>query len=313
VRHVRMLGLCLVAAFAVGALAASSSSAALPEWGKCVKLPAVIKGVEKTKGKFANSNCTEAATGGAFEFVKGTSELAGGPEFTNTMTSAGAKLETSFGISVECTGEHAAGDLSGTKEVSNLQVKFTGCTTLNGILACENQWTEPEETIESLRFVEGEIVTKGLKGKLVYLSGAGTASPVVGLQLEPAEKNGWFAFFGCGNKGEHPAPVIDSIVGRKPQGANGGDKILSPITPLNAMGTETTQVYSVKKVENPETHELEVERGVQEPDELNGKPAHLETQLFIASEPGASEWGKASQEEVAVTKLNSGEELEIKA
>ena len=122
-RHVRMLALCLVAAFAVGALAASSSSAALPEWGKCVKLPATIKGKEKKAGtgKFSNSNCTEATTGGEFEFVKGTSELAGGTAFTNTMTSDKAELETSFGLGVNCTAQTATGELSGTKEVSNVR------------------------------------------------------------------------------------------------------------------------------------------------------------------------------------------------
>ncbi len=310
-RHVRMLTLCLVAAFAVGALAASSASASLPEWGKCVKLPATIKGKEKTKGKFGNANCTEP--GSEYEFQKGTAELPS-TEFTNTMTSEKAKLETSFGISVICNAETATGNLSGTKEVTNVLVTFKGCESNLLELACENQF-ESEGTVESFKYIPGEIRTRGLKGKLVYISGAGTASPVVGLQLEPTEKNGWFAFFGCGSgsKGEVPTPVIFSAVGRKPQGANGGNKVVSPITPLNTMGTETTQKYEIKKVENPETHELENERGVQEPSEINGKPAFLETQLWAVSEPQASEWGKAAQEEVAVTKLASGEELEIKA
>ena len=105
-RHVRMLALCLMAAFAVGALAASSSSAALPEWGKCVKLPAIIKGKEKTKGKFGNANCTEPGT--EYEFLKGTAELPS-TEFENNMTSEKAKLETSFGLQVKCTGQTASG------------------------------------------------------------------------------------------------------------------------------------------------------------------------------------------------------------
>jgi hypothetical protein len=311
VRHVRMLTLCLMAAFAVGALAASSSSAALPEWGKCVKLPAIVKGKEKTKGKFGNANCTEPGT--EYEFLKGTAELPS-TEFTNIMTSEKAELETSFGLGTNCTGEHATGSLSGTKEVSNVTVTFTGCA-VNVIpsFPCENTYEEiPNEEEEEFHYIPGEIRTFGLKGKLVYISGAGTSEPVVGLQLEPNEKNGWFAFFGCGPKGKAPLPAIKSIVGRKPMGANGGDKIVSPITPLNMMGTETTQVYKSKAHTNPETGEIE-ERGVQEPDEINGKPANLEAQLFFEGESGRTEWGKSAQVETAVTKLASGEELEIKA
>ena len=103
------------------------------------------------------------------------------------------------------------------------------------------QGTEGEEG--NFKYIKGEIETFGLKGKLVYISGAGTSEPVVGLQLEPRQKNGWFAFFGCGPGGAHPLPAIKSVVGRKPTGANGGDKVVSPITPLNTMGTETTQTY----------------------------------------------------------------------
>jgi hypothetical protein len=312
-RRVRIMAACVVAACAICALSAASASAALPEWGKCVKLPATIKGKEKKagKGKFADSNCTEPGT--EYEFVKGTSGLSGGTEFTNTMTSSKATLETSFGISVECTGQTATGFLSGTKDVSNVTVTFTGCEIGFLEFPCENTYAEDEAESYEFHYIAGEIKTFALKGKLVYISGEGTGSPVVGLQLEPEQKKGWFAFFGCGTAGSHPLPAIKSIVGRNPHGANGGDKVVSPITPVNTMATETTQKYEVKKVENPETGELENERGVQEPSEINGKPAYLETQLFAEGESGTSEWGKASQEETAVTKLNSGEELEIKA
>jgi hypothetical protein len=54
-RHVRMLGLCLVAAFAFAAVAAAgSASAAEPEWGACV---------EQKHGHYTDANCqTEAAS-----------------------------------------------------------------------------------------------------------------------------------------------------------------------------------------------------------------------------------------------------------
>jgi hypothetical protein len=48
-----MVGLSLVAVFAIAAIAASGASA-LPEWGKCTKIGA--KG-----GKYTDSNCTTKA------------------------------------------------------------------------------------------------------------------------------------------------------------------------------------------------------------------------------------------------------------
>jgi hypothetical protein len=306
VRHVRIMAVSVVAACAICAFAAANASAALPEWGKCVKVPVTIKGKEHTKGKYANSNCTEK-TGGEYEFVGGTEGLTGGKEFTNTMTTPEAALETSRGIRVSCSAQTATGDLSGTKEVSEVRVTFTGChlTTLLVGWTCENEF------VENHKYVEGTIVTRKLKGKLGYISGKGTASPVVGLELEPEVKQTPFAIFGCGEPG-FASPVIFSEVGRKPRGANGGDSIISPISPVNTMGTQTTQVYLEKKVENPETHELEAVKGVQEPSSFeNGKPDFLESQTFNGF--GELGWEGASQEETAVTKLNSGEELEIKA
>jgi hypothetical protein len=52
-RRIRMVGLCLVAMFAIGALAASMAQAASPEWGRC----------EKTKGgKYKEAACLTEAT-----------------------------------------------------------------------------------------------------------------------------------------------------------------------------------------------------------------------------------------------------------
>ena len=304
-RHVRMLTLCLVAAFAVGALAASSSSAALPEWGKCVKLPATIKGKEKKAGtgKFTNSNCTKAGTGGEFEFMKGTSGLPS-TEFTNTMTTPEAVLETSTGLQVKCTSQTATGRLSGTKEVSEVRVEFGGCVSNIGGFTCENEF------VENHTYVQGVIFTRKLKGKLGYISGKGTATPVVGLELEPEAKKTPFAVFGCGEAGF--PPVLFNQVGRKPAGENGGDSIISPISPVNKMGTETVQEYREMTKENPETHEIEVEKGIQDPASFeNGKPDYLESQIFNGYGEGG--WERSGQQETAVTKLNSGEELEIKA
>jgi len=68
VRQVKIMGLALVAAFAVAAVAASSAFA-LPEWGQCY---------EKTGGKYSDSNCQVKAkvvnkvSNGTHEWRKGT-------------------------------------------------------------------------------------------------------------------------------------------------------------------------------------------------------------------------------------------------
>jgi hypothetical protein len=316
VRPVRILGISLVAVCALVALSATSASAALPEWGRCLKVPVTIKGKEHKKGAYANANCTEK-TGGEYEWAKGTSELLG-TYFTNTMTSPEAHLMSTDGLGVNCKGQTAEGRLSGTKEVSELRVTFTGCETNVLNFASENEFTHnvkvEEETGQlSYEYIEGEIETHYLKGKLGYISGKGTANPVVGLELEPEEKHGLFAAFGCGSKAPHVTPVIFSNVGENPFGGKGDDAIISPISPVNQMGKETTQVYSMKKVENPETKALENVPGIQEPTSFeNGKPAFLENINYKLNSEG--EWAQSAQEETTVTKLNdSEEEIEIKA
>ena len=62
-KRMRIMGLCLVAVFALGAFAASSAFA-LPEFGRCVP--------KAGTGKYSDANCTvKAAKGkGVTEFVK---------------------------------------------------------------------------------------------------------------------------------------------------------------------------------------------------------------------------------------------------
>ncbi len=53
-KHVKLLGLCLVALFALYAVAATGASAAEPEWGHCVSKP--------KKGNYTEGNCQTVAT-----------------------------------------------------------------------------------------------------------------------------------------------------------------------------------------------------------------------------------------------------------
>src|SRR5271166_741550 len=81
VKHVKLIGLCLVAVLALGAVVASVAQAEeTPEWGHCVKLA-------KDKGKYKNANCTEleGKTNGKGVFkakAKGFYEWVGGADTT---------------------------------------------------------------------------------------------------------------------------------------------------------------------------------------------------------------------------------------
>jgi hypothetical protein len=72
-RSTKMVGVCLIAMFAVSAFAMSATSAYAGEYGQCTKLA-------KAKGKYTDSNCTKLAekkgkpvNKGAYEFVAGPS------------------------------------------------------------------------------------------------------------------------------------------------------------------------------------------------------------------------------------------------
>jgi hypothetical protein len=219
VRHVRMLGLCLVAVLALCAYAVSSASAANPEWGKCVA---------KAGGKYEDSNCTTKAKGktgkheyewlkasqvGAEREAKGKSKnvpfsgkSAGGGgvltanirECVNEEKEEGYRVTrqgcaekpgdeeyiTGEGIKVECASETATGEAEGKDKIANVHVKFTGCVLL-GSLTCTGEGKAP-----------GEIETSALKGSLGYIN---KSAKEVGVLLEPAKKHGHFADFGCAN------------------------------------------------------------------------------------------------------------------
>jgi hypothetical protein len=233
VRHVRMLGLCLVAVLAFAAYAVSSASA-LPEWGKCVA---------KASGKYEDSNCTTKAKGktgkheyewlkasqvGAEREVKGksknvpfTGESSGGggvltanereclnegleEAYRVTRQACAAKAGdeeymTGEGIKVECAKENAVGEASGKDGIANVHVKFTGCV-LFGHITCTGEGKAP-----------GEIETDALKGSLGYIS---KSAKEVGVLLEPAKKHGHFAEFSCSKS----LPIVVGV-GNSKEGA----------------------------------------------------------------------------------------------
>jgi hypothetical protein len=307
-RHLRMVGLALVAVLAMAAVVATSASA-LPEFGKCVVQA-------KHEGKYTNSNCTVKAKvvntkpTGEFEFIKATAlpnksfTGAGGAGILNVIArfceggkgnssertaACEAKGWEEAAIAVECTSETAHGEVLGTKEVTNIAVKFTGCK-LFGSIPCSNARVE-------------EINTHVLKGKLGYIN---KAKHEVGIDLNPKVAKGEFARFDCSGDvavvvGVDPKLTGESAPVYPPNG--GGDGIISPIEPVNTMTTKYTQTYTTTALDE------------NIPNKFEGKPLQvLEAYGYSPENPVNSQlWSKAGE---VITNVNTlqpaGEEGEIK-
>ncbi|HTZ64054.1 MAG TPA: hypothetical protein VMB51_08115 [Solirubrobacteraceae bacterium] len=308
-RHLRMLGLCLVAVLAVVAISATSASAKLPEFGQCYA---------KAGGKYANSSCTEKAKKGqgAYEWRKaaqvahkkfvgsaGAGVLEGSYFFcvgekgdqprTGRPCKPGYEEEVEFlekPITVECESEANHGEINGSNTVGDVSVTFKGCKLL-GTAPCSN--TEKE----------GEIHVNELKGEIGFIN-KGTSPREVGLQLTPAQNKGRFAQFEC-------LGFVTTVVGvgSKKEGCAytetklcGDDRIIGTVTPVNEETPSLTQTFKI----NEETQE-------NEPSKLEGKPrASLESFIYNTEEPQyTSQWSKAGE---TVTNIAVGEEEgEIKA
>jgi hypothetical protein len=294
--------------FAVAAVA-TTSALALPEFGKCEA---------KAGGKYSDPNCTVKAKGGtgSYEWKKGSqlkpihfeggnvgsggvlSTLARkcegeGGEYYGRVTrkkceELGEKeVKETEPLLVECESERNTGEISGSKSIVNISVVFRGCK-LFGAVPCSNGTSE------------GEIQVNQLKGELGYIS---KSEKKVGVLLEPVVKHGEFAKFDCGGLLETVVGVGSSKEGAWyiPESKGGYDGIISPITPVNTMTSEYTQVYTVNSLaENI-------------PSSFEGKHIDLlEAYVYSPESPQSStEWQPAGEE---VTNVNySTEAGEIKA
>jgi len=280
-----------VVVLAVSAMMCASASAVLPEWGRCIPEP---------KGKYTNAACTGAKVkNGGFAWLKGTSNIEK-PGFTSS--GGEAELRTTSGIATDCSSETTTGQLSGSKEVSSVEVTFQGChANLLGLVCTGGEVEEFEEGY--IKEKPGEIKTRSLTGKLGYIEGAGTEHPVVGISLRPEGKKALFAQFICGG-------ILVVRVGANPH-KGGGNSIISPISPINVMGTTAVQTYTQQQ-ECEVVEEVNVchGTGVQIPTSFEGgKPDILETE--ISDNFANIEWAGSAQTLTTTNTLE--EEVEIKA
>jgi len=273
-KRMRIMGLCLVAAFALTAIGAGTASA-LPEVGRCV--------AKAGTGKYKDANCTEKAgklvSEKAFEFSKGATKV--------NFTSAGGEgvLETVSGTKVICKTQSATGkydsDSGVIKEVETVLASFSGCELPIISASCQ-----------TVGQAEGTIITKLLKGPLGYISGEKTKTPVVGQELTPETAKGKFAEFECGK-----GAVKILVKGKEGavEGKTGGNCIIAPVKEANVMSTTANQVYSGSK-------------GVQSPQHFQ-----LATSKFCNLESNANAGAFEAATQALTTTVTNEEALEIKA
>ncbi len=170
-KRMRILGLALVAVFALGAITAISASAAEPGWYECKK---------EAGGKF-EKGCSKEGGKGGYVLVPGVGK---GKAFKGK--GGAAKLHTSIpgkgDIPVECASFKDAG----TPVAPNLQVKVVATFSKCKFAGLPCQSGAKKETI----------TTNSLAGELGYVSKAG---PVVGASLfaEAEPGKGLEAEFTC--------------------------------------------------------------------------------------------------------------------
>jgi hypothetical protein len=231
-KHIKVAGLCLVAALALCAVVATSASATAPEYGRCLKKA-------KAEGKgYTTVKCTKAAEGNKalYEWVPG----AGKTKF-ETKGGVGV-LEAIHGDKVHCETESSTGEFfEGTnKEAGNMTIKFNDCEALS--LKCKTPGAG-----------EGELVTNNVEALVGWEN---KAKKKTALELYPAKSvsSGLFIEFECGG-------VIIKVKG----------KILVPIKNDEMKTSETLKYTDKKGKQKPEKWEESSEKVILE-SSFNGGP-----------------------------------------
>ena len=212
-RSIKVMGLCLVAAFALSAVAVASASAAAPEYKTCVK----VKKTGKTyEGEFTEKECkTKASPAKTGKYELGEWN-AGKKHATKGKGGAGInKLVNPFTQKVEgateCASEKSAGEITGPK-TSLTTVEYKGCK--NGSKNC-NSAGEGKGKIKTETLL-GELVPLGAGSKAgILLTGAANpgVSPLAVYECEGVDVTAVGAVIGevSGNVGEAKKTSIDTF------------------------------------------------------------------------------------------------------
>jgi len=154
-KRMRVVGLCLVAVFAISVVMAGSASAAAPSFGRCQA---------KAGGKYESSGCTKEAKEVSKQKFEWTNTIVKNKFKAKQKEATLATLETVGGTKITCTSEeNENAEYTGEKTVAKIVAHFSGCETSK--IPC-NSAGEPS----------GKITTHSLKG-LLGVEKLGTTPP----------------------------------------------------------------------------------------------------------------------------------------
>jgi hypothetical protein len=323
-KRVRTLGICLIAAFAITAIAATSASAEkLPAWGQC-------EVAENHEGRYGDAGCTQPTRkvfgkyNGGYEWypLAETSKLPYADDsvlrYTNqafeqhglvqpvsetTITFADGDRITCEALHPETkivlTGAH------GTAIAPDLA--FRGChdDSSGGECRTLDGRSTGEITASVVAFVNGVEKANGEEeegpswnGTMTFIEGKKTSNPVVGMVYKTQEKG---------------QPFLQQLVCEDSEdihavhvgGHKNGEQIVMPIEPVNQMSPSFTAKFSQSG-------------GAEQPASLEGKPVKP-----LEAEVNAERWETVGFETTMLfpTELyvgpvnhnNQPEELELKA
>jgi hypothetical protein len=228
-KRIRIWGLCLSTALAIGVFGVSPALAAthaLPEVGKCAKVPTGT-------GAYKTANCVTVATG-AFGKYEWTAVSA-----TEKQTFTGAGLETILTTAghatIKCTAANIAGEWTGPKTAS-VTIEFQACVNATTGEQCQSP-TNPQN--------KSEIKTLPLEGELGFILNEEVEEKpkiIVGLDLKPTPPLTELAMYECTGSSEL-AHLEGSVIGR--------------IGPFNRMTTVSNLLYHATKAgeQRPESFE----------------------------------------------------------
>jgi hypothetical protein len=187
-KRTKVLGIALMAVFAMSAVATSAALAA-PEFVHCVA---------KAGGTFG-AGCTTVGSGFAKEAVPAGSKI----KFTDKEGTS--KFNAKGEITFTCTADTSKGEITGPTTVAGIGVIFTGCTAKEGSGAsC---------AANSTGSAAGTIATNALKGVLGNASVTKAGATVPGESLVPEVAGKSFTKLEANCLGTKTAEVTNGVVG----------------------------------------------------------------------------------------------------
>jgi hypothetical protein len=242
-KRINIVGLCVMAVFAMGAvLAASALAEEFPGLGRCVE-------VAKGTGKYTSSNCLNKDTDADENF-----EWEGGPGANSAFTSTGGlvELEAIDKEKIDCNKEIDSGTYIGESEAESVTV-FQGCASISTATPCQSVGKSSEIETEVLRSTYGII----------------KAPATVGTLVEPKPPGTELIKFECGGSGSGKGPAV--IV---------RGSLIAATTKVDKMETTAVQKFSeAKGIQKPQSFEGEATKHHEETEVVGGPPPIQSAQL----------------------------------